>query len=120
MGGVSAITDYRSNEMPTGETLWVGRGRSEDNGNFRPYIEEYMGMPHTRSREEFEAIAQSRYGRSYPNNHTLHNHPDKERKLNLDNGHVIVDRDEWERTCKKLSNLSVGIAMTMKDFEGLL
>jgi len=28
--------------------------------------------------------------------HFLHNHPITERKLGLDTGHVIVDRDAWE------------------------
>ncbi len=32
--------------------------------------------------------------------HFLHSHPQKQRELNLDDKHVIIDRDEWEAICR--------------------
>jgi len=35
----------------------------------------------------------------------LHNHPELQKKLNLDKHHVIVDREEWVTARKALNQL---------------
>ena len=37
----------------------------------------------------------------------LHNHPDTERRLGLDENHVIVDKDDWEYARKQGLNLYI-------------
>lgn len=47
----------------------------------------------------------------------LHNHPDTERRLGLDENHVIIDRDAWEYTLN-LPNINGKLTFSANDIDG--